>query len=254
MFIKYLENISLENTDKLNELICLCDDYEPFFNCNSYHAAAFSDDKKTMTGFASCILDSYNKSNDTAVYEITALVAPQYRQSGLFTRLFNEIKSHISVSHADCRFICSMPKILLKSNLSCGFAFSEHLMTLKHRRTDLNLINTVSADISNHYECLFSDDLNNYYVYRNFNEDTEPVALLNIDYQKSFTNVYGVFVDKDLRNAGLGTFLMTAFIRDYFTEHLNPLVLNVRDSNTSAFHLYKKCGFVTTSHIDYYYI
>lgn len=254
MIFKILKNLSHNDILKLNNLIVKCNNYEPYYNCNSLHVAAFTDSKETMTGFISCILDSYNEETDTAIYEISALVSPEYRQKGLFLNLLHKLKEYIKPMHTACRFICNMPKILLKSNISFGYAFSEHLMILKHRLNDLNVISGVSADVSNHYECLFSDDSAHYFLYKNFKEDEEPTALLNIDYQPSFTNIYGVYVDKDMRNAGLGTFLMTSFIMDYFNEHLNPLVLNVRNSNTAAFQLYKKCGFITQSHIDYYYI
>ncbi len=85
-------------------------------------------------------------------------------------------------------------------------------------------------------------------------EYNEPVALLYLDTQNTFVNVYGVFVDEKLRGKGIGTCLMKHFLKDYFNIASLPLVLNVTSNNRAAVALYKKCGFAEASRIEYHYI
>ena len=85
-------------------------------------------------------------------------------------------------------------------------------------------------------------------------EYEEPVALLYLDTQNTFVNVYGVFVDEKLRGKGIGTCLMKHFLKDYFNIASLPLVLNVTSNNRAAVALYKKCGFAEASRIEYHYI
>ncbi|MFQ8901309.1 MAG: GNAT family N-acetyltransferase [Lachnospira eligens] len=71
-------------------------------------------------------------------------------------------------------------------------------------------------------------------------EYEEPVALLYLDTQNTFVNVYGVFVDEKLRGKGIGTYLMKHFLKDYFNIASLPLVLNVTSRNKAAVALYEK--------------
>lgn len=73
-------------------------------------------------------------------------------------------------------------------------------------------------------------------------EYEEPVALLYLDTQNTFVNVYGVFVDEKLRGKGIGTCLMKHFLKDYFNIASLPLVLNVTSNNMAAVALYKNAA------------
>jgi RimJ/RimL family protein N-acetyltransferase len=54
---------------------------------------------------------------------------------------------------------------------------------------------------------------------------------------------YGIFIDKNHRNLGLGTLLTREFIEIAKRQGLEILQLSVYSSNERAFHVYAKCGF-----------
>lgn len=224
-----------------------CDCYEPFCEddsmCDIIMFAAYVDSE--LAGFLSML-----RIENSEPYELTALVLPEYRRRGIFSGLLAEAKKYISDD-----VVCAVPKELLSSGFVERHAYDEYLMKhsveklLCDEAFDISSDDTVFSDM----EYCFSDDLRVFMLYKN--EDAkEPCALLNLDYQDSFTVIYGVFVDSDIRNKGIGTILMNDFMFEYYKENSLPLVLNVRSTNASAVALYKKCGFSIESHISYYYI
>jgi len=54
---------------------------------------------------------------------------------------------------------------------------------------------------------------------------------------------YGIFIDKNHRNLGLGTLLTKEFIEIAKKQRLEVLQLSVYANNERAFHVYEKCGF-----------
>jgi ribosomal protein S18 acetylase RimI-like enzyme len=85
-------------------------------------------------------------------------------------------------------------------------------------------------------------------------EDDEPAAMLNLNHTPSYSTIYGVFVDEDKRNKGLGFSLLFDTLDEFFNEYDKPLILNVTSTNIPALKLYKKAGFIKTSQVDYYAI
>lgn len=245
---KKLDNMQLND---LNQLINSCSGYEPFYcgidteivnECSAvFQAAAYSGE--TMIGFASCCFN-----------ELTALVLPEYRRKGVFTCLFENIKNQLNSGHADVsskNTLCfSAPyfiQSLVKSHHEISFSHSEYLMECSS--------NSVS-DLPQHFPDAiseFSDDGNDYLMYLNASDD-EPCAVCSLDYQKSHTMLYNVFVDENLRGKKTGTFLLCNLIRDYFSQNTNPLLVQVSSTNIPAFKLYKNTGFDIIEQVDYFKI
>ncbi len=272
----------------LNELDCLsscCNDYEPFFNLGYEHFLYY--DNNRLVGFLSFIPDEAFEN----LCEITALVLPNYRKTGVFSALLNTAKKHFP----NFKFYGNIGKMLVNSSINKGFYFSEYFMSFSYDdflKIDWkNIFDNYSKLYildNKMYELVFdfSDDdkyylgyfdevdssslnLDNDNIYENnivtldrLIEDIdldEPVCVCNLDYQTSFTNIYGVFTENLLRNKGLGSALIYNLIYDYFdnddaSNSNKPLFLNVSSTNTNAFKLYKKCGFKEQNRIDYYYI
>ena len=196
--------------------------------------------------------------------ELTALVHPDYRKCGIFNALFryasNTISDYLKVNNIPCsNLLVCLPGYMKKSSFSVNPAFNELLMMLTETdylkvsnseySKNSNTIKNIYPDI----ESTFLDDNLTYVCYKNETDD-EPCAVLNIDFQTSFTNIYGVYVDEEYRHLGIGRFLMTNFIKDYFEDCKLPLVLNVRDNNKAASTLYRKLGFVEKGNAGYYYL
>jgi RimJ/RimL family protein N-acetyltransferase len=54
---------------------------------------------------------------------------------------------------------------------------------------------------------------------------------------------YGIFIDRDYRNLGLGTIMTKELIATAKNRGLEILQLSVYATNKRAFHVYQKCGF-----------
>lgn len=268
MIIKQLEFLDEVNIKAISELIKECDGYEPFYtdiydfnmmkknidkntkkNNDSYESdilqiAAFKNDK--MIGFASCLTNAH----DT---ELTAMVAPKERNRGIFKEMYYALNKSLTQKYgtnAPKKLLCSISdetaKFLIKSSLKPEYSFSELFFELKKP------LHTESANKNNDYDFCFSDDFMNYFLY--IGDDDEPAAVCCLDYQDSFTNVYSVFVDEDLRGNGIGTIFIQSLIHDYFAKENRPLFLNVQSTNAPAVKLYQKCGFKEVRCIKYYAI
>lgn len=266
MIIKQLEFLDEVNIKAISELIEKCDGYEPFYtdvsdfnmmkknidknteiNSNSYEPdiiqiAAFKNDK--MIGFASCLTDSYDA-------ELTAMVAPNERNKGIFKEMYYALNKSLAQKYdnnAPKKLLCSIPdetaKFLIKSSLKPKYSFSELFFELKKP------LHTEAISKNNDYDFCFSDDFMNYFLY--IGDDDEPSAVCCLDYQDSFTNIYSVFVDEDLRGSGIGTVFIQSLIHDYFAKENRPLFLNVQSTNAPAVRLYQKCGFKEVRCIKYY--
>lgn len=253
---KLIENFTEDTKNKLLKLIDSDPDgYEPFYdfeNDNILQFGAF-DNSGQMIAFLSVLSD-----------ELTALIHPDYRKCGIFTALFNyadnKIADYLKVNNIPCsKLLACLPDYMKKSSFSVKPAFKELLMMLteadylKFSDVEYNKAANTIKNIYPDIESTFLDDNLTYVCYKNENDD-EPCAVLNIDCQASFTNIYGVYVDEEYRHLGIGRFLMTNFIKEYFEAYRLPLVLNVRDNNKAASTLYRKLGFVEKGNAGYYYL
>lgn len=236
--LRRIDNITSDIALQIQHLSDICQGYEPFFdsedNTGFIYIGVF-DATETLIGFASGLdLEDY--------VEVTALVHPAHRRQGIFKAMIKVIKEYCNKTLVGtiCPEILNM---LSASSLAPVFSHSELLMTYA---------NTTNIDsvLPDSFECLFTDDCDNYLMYEV--DDDEPVAVCNLDFTESFTNISGVYVDECKRGHGLGTLFMKELIRNYFEEFDTPLILHVSSLNTAALKLYEKCGFETVDTINYY--
>lgn len=244
--IDYMDNILM---NALEELINKCDGYEPYY-CDSHNDSFIqcalvddSTDSPVMYGFVGLLI------NDECGYvEVSGLVAPDFRHRGHFRNMLSICYRKLKSSSAgNLELIAPISGELLNCSLCGDVCFYEYLYQLDKAHFNLESIQAAEPDNAEYY--LEGDD---YLMY--LPEYEEPVALLYLDTQNTFVNVYGVFVDEKLRGKGIGTCLMKHFLKDYFNIASLPLVLNVTSNNRAAVALYKKCGFAEASRIEYHYI
>lgn len=292
LIIEQLDKLTDEQLLDLISLIDSCCGYEPFYsqynaqNDNIIQFAAFIksplDSKKRLVGFISCLPAQISAENDYSdthltiasdiathnIYEVTALVSPALRQQGIFKKMFLKLKKQLIKGSIFIAAVNTESVSNLKhSSFKLRFAYSEYLMEYSHTTFDKcssehdpscrkdNALYAPDSSCHNDstlYEFYFSDDDKYYLMYQN--DGDEPIAVCQLDYQPSFTNISGVFVDEPLRNQKIGTIFIKKLIEDYFNDFKNRLILNVQSTNIAAVKLYKKCGFTITEHIDYYFV
>lgn len=238
--------------DQLQQLISLSEAYEPFIDCSTPYFLAFEKQNPTiLIGFLSFAISEYSTKTEV---EVTALVSPKFRRQGIFYALFKAAKETIpSLIKSKVYMIAALPAFLTKSSICKSFAYSEYLMKLdKITAAKRSLSEFVSIQNAAVYEGFFSDEEDEFLLYKEGCE--EPCAVCSLDYNHSFTSIYGVYVDKDCRRQGIGTLFLQNLIQEYFAENDLPLILNVRSTNSGAVKLYQKCGFRVESQVDFFYL
>ena len=115
-----------------------------------------------------------------------------------------------SSSAGNLELIAPISGELLNCSLCGDVCFYEYLYQLDKAHFNLKSIQAAEPDNAEYY--LEGDD---YLMY--LPEYKEPVALLYLDTQNTFVNVYGVFVDEKLRGKGIGTCLMSIFLKTTLT-------------------------------------
>ena len=193
--IDYLDNILM---NALEELINKCDGYEPYY-CDSHNDSFIqcalvddSTDSPVMYGFVGLLI------NDECGYvEVSGLVVPDFRHIGHFRNMLSICCRKLKSSSAgNLELIAPISGELLNCSLCGDVCFYEYLYQLDKAHFNLESIQAAEPDNAEYY--LEGED---YLMY--LPEYEEPVALLYLDTQNTFVNVYGVFVDEKLRGKGI---------------------------------------------------
>jgi ribosomal-protein-alanine N-acetyltransferase len=91
------------------------------------------------------------------------------------------------------------------------------------------------------------------FKYWTFKEDEKIVAYLGIQFINDFIEILGIGVIEEFRNRGIAKQLMNELI-DYFDKSTYlKILLEVRESNSTAKNLYTKLGFTKISKRKNYY-
>ena len=275
MKIINLDYVNEEMSEKFNKLLATSPDYEPYYTLEKNHrfkGAAIVEDQQ-ITAYIGLILINDGMPK---VYELSALTSKDYRKKGYFNALLSHILGQLS---PEDKLI--MPVNEEFKNISCvsDYLYSEYLYVLK-KDNFLQIRDELEKQslTLDHYTA-FTEDHTSFYLYLDnedatcesdeiygidnedisilnamLNEDDEPAAMLNLSHTPSYSSIYGVFVDEDKRNKGLGFSLLFDTLDEFFNEYDKPLILNVTSTNIPALKLYKKAGFIKTSQVDYYAI
>lgn len=108
---------------------------------------------------------------------------------------------------------------------------------------DINKINKIGLLIKEDFEKVFNikeeltKDYVQIYVYE---EDNNILGFLHTEYHFEITDIVNIAVDINNQNKGIGKQLIDYLIDNTKSE---KLMLEVRESNSSAIALYTKCGF-----------
>ena len=260
-----------------------CDDYFPFTDTNLPYILCYDTSHTKLIGFLSLFADDAEHNERTENVpskscEVTALVAPSFRQNGIFTIMLQQIKQLFPNT---CLY-GTLPDEFKHTALTPVPYYRELLLqydfsTLSHTETQ-----NTTHPICDALEFYFSENDSCFMAYLNDTDNThallqniliqnncmdkilisnllnEPVCVCNLDYEPSFTNIYGVYTEPALRHLGIGTHFIQNLIYEYFNDSElssngnTPLILNVRDTNIPALRLYEKCGFHPVETLTYY--
>lgn len=275
MKIINLDYVNKEMSEKFNNFLATSPDYEPYYTLEKNHrfkGAAIVEDQQIIAYIGLILINDNNEK----VYELSALTSKDYRKKSYFNALLSHILGQLSPEDK-----VIMPINEEFKNISCvsDYLYSEYLYVLK-KDNFLQIRDELEKQslTLDHYTA-FTEDHTSFYLYLDnedaasesdeiygidnedisilnamLSEDDEPAAMLNLSHTPSYSTIYGVFVDEDKRNKGLGFSLLFDTLDEFFNEYDKPLILNVTSTNIPALKLYKKAGFTKTSQVDYYAI
>jgi len=116
-------------------------------------------------------------------------------------------------------------------------------MIRKALNQDINRINEIGLQIKEDFEKVYNikEELTKDYVkIYVFEENNNILGFLHTEYHYEITDIVNIAVDINNHNKGIGKELIDYIINNTKSE---KLMLEVRESNSSAISLYNKCGF-----------
>jgi len=285
MEIKKIQFIDQEMQVSFQEFLSKAEGYEPYYSLekNSKFLSYILIDKGEIISYIGALLINKDEASEGFIedeasknlYEISALTSPNYRNQGFFKTLLKEL---IADKSMNSNFIMPVEDEFKSASFLDSYIYSEYLYLLK-KEDFLKEKDKLEEQAYNvdHYTA-FSEDYTQFFLYLDANEDNEtnseiygvsdtdleilnsvfnedePAAVLNINFSSKYATIYGVFVDEDKRNKGLGFALLYDSLEEFYKHFDLPLVLNVTSTNIAACKLYKKAGFKSASQVNYYAI
>ncbi len=83
-------------------------------------------------------------------------------------------------------------------------------------------------------------------------KNQQIIGKVNLQLNSSIGGIYGLGVLPEHRRKGFGRAILMMAIEKLKEENASEVMLQVATENANALNLYKSCGFVTTSTMDYY--
>lgn len=215
--------------------------------------------------------------------ELTGMVHPEYRHSGIGHALFNAAREEcfsrgVKQVLLVCEAASASGQAFVKA-MGGQHDFSEHEMVLanfqERKVFDERLFFRLAApdDLSTLAHILagsFGDPLEevelaqsklfqepNCYIYiATFGEESvgceEPVGTLRLHEAQDLIGIYGFGVLPDYRGRGYGRQMLEEAIRIIQARSQKKIMLDVETDNTNAIGLYRSCGFEIKTTYDYY--
>lgn len=231
----------------------------------------FYQDGKLVAALA---LDSFGTEDK----EMTGLVHPDYRRRGIFTALVHEAKVDAKARGIHqlivvCNRFSRSGQAFIEA-IGAQYDFSEHRMLLvdfKERDfnsykehialrpaalADAGVLAYVSATSFGESERrtrehLEQDILHPRRRYYMVTLGNEPIGCFNLWFGDTI-GIYAFCVLPNYRKRGFGRQMLEQIIRQVRAETQQPITLEVDTTNTSAYELYRSCGFFETTTVGYY--
>lgn len=247
--------------------------------------AATTSSAKQMIGFISCIVPEFlyssdnasddafdnvsnNASDDDFEIEITAMISPYYRNTGLFTRLFASLKKTINKQCSNAGiFPPAISYLVSKECIQPGkdtkapqmdYAYSDYLMTLSVNEAasylhkyDRQLNKTAYACDNKHYAIV--NDNEEFLLIDTTSDLVISSAAFSV-YEKCIC-IYDVWTNPDHRKKGYARYLLAHTINNFINDKslsIDSFMLHVSSRNVAAVRLYNSMGFTISQEIKQY--
>ena len=211
--------------------------------------------------------------------EVNGMVHPEFRRRGVFKRLFHLVNDEWIKRKAQTMLLLSDNNSIsgqgfIKSIGAC-YEHSEYEMFLRSNPTQDILFNNVvlrKANNKDAREIQYQDSI--YFGIEDTEkdikmpEDEEKCGMiiyiaevgvkiigkvhLEVNNSKDIGGIFGLGVTPDYRGKGYGREILIGAIKKLKEKNKKEIMLQVAAKNNKALNLYKSCGFVENSVMDYY--
>ncbi len=223
--------------------------------------------------------------------EVNGMVHPKYRQQGIFKKLFNlVIEEWKRRNSGDMLLLCdkkSKPGQEFIKNIGAQFKHTEYEMYLKDdilkllqgnmsgitlrkatnqdageiARQNVIYFNSNSEETleSNGQDIILDENLMQpedeekrgmtIYIAE---KDQQIIGKVHLQMTSNIGGIYGLGVLPKHRGKGYGRAILIMAIKKLQETNASEVMLQVDSENNIAFNLYKSCGFIETSAMDYY--
>lgn len=257
---------------------------------NSLDKIANNSDYNNVKNINNDIKNNTNEIAETHTkyeIEITAIIKPEYRQQGIFTKLFAALRQLIYnecvINNIDIPTITYIAANSRKQedntqSPDMTYAYSDYLMSITPDKICPIHSNTVLNDTSDKVPDKISDKFsskvvnktsdiafNNISVSYEVDSNEEVFELIDTDNDTLISSVsyypsgnsiclYDVWTNPDYRRRGCARYLLSYMMNELSSGDLSirSFILHVSGRNTAAVNLYNSMGFAVEQEIKYY--
>lgn len=208
------------------------------------------------------------------VAEITGMVHPQWRRKGIFTRLLDLAEDECRRRNFDevlllCDDNSEAGKAFIKAT-AAKYSFSEYKMKLKERpqgrecsRLTLRKAKNSDGEEIGKLNSIFfgnpniqisypeEEEKNNRITYM-IEFQCKTIGKIRVESDNNLSYIYGFGLLPEYRGKGYGREALTAALNLIENKNIDDVYLDVAAENIRALNLYKSCGFVEESVMNYY--
>ena len=243
-FKKQVQNIISEHPENMNEFLCF--------------------DGTRLIGCAGIL------SFDAKEAEITGMVHPDYRRRGVFTQMFDKVKSECAKRQFESILLLADGKsesgIGFIQSAGGKYKTSEYQMELDGIQiaevTDgISLSPAKPEDLPEIRRQdkmyfgsgdLFENEISENFVTYVIRHENAIIGKIKVDYSEDLPYIGGFGILPEYRGRGYGRQALLQIVNFISLKGYNKCRLEVETSNSNALHLYESCGFKQKSVMNYY--
>lgn len=182
--------------------------------------------------------------------ELSLVIHPDFRKEKIYEQFLDYIMDELWEQGIEEFFITGNKELQWFSQIlefcDAIFSHSEYLMTIKELNGNIDIpAIEYTIDTIEESDCT---------VYRLIIGEKET-GHCNVTESGDLVNIWGVYIDPDMRNKSLGKLLMQNVVASLLPKYHNKkIILQVSSNNRPACSLYNACGFIMEDSIDYFRI
>lgn len=209
------------------------------------------------------------------VAELNGMTHPEYRRNGLFKKLFE-------LAIDECKRRNYDEILVLSDNASdegtsfikasggkykCSEYSMDYICDSKNINNDNKIVSLKKADKSDSSEIKKQDSIYwgeelderevefppNTDIYM-IKKSDETIGKIHVEYSDNYAYIFGFGIKPEYRCNGYGRTALRKTVDLILEKNIENIKLDVACENTTALNLYKECGFVQKSVMDYYKI